>query len=253
MYSKRILTALLISLSSFAQADSVGIEVGAYQWTPDYKGTVSVDDGTTTANDLDINDDLGFTDNKHNIVWASFEHPVPFLPNFKLVSSQLDTSASSTLNRNITFGNESFSASEAITTQFDMSNVEYTLYYELLDNWINLDAGLTFRQYDGEVAVQSNTNTTVNEKEVLDFTIPLVYLKGRVDLPLTGFFVDGVINIIDYDGNSLSDTAFAVGYESEIGLGGKAGYRTFNMDVEESDFTSDLKFKGAYVSVFFHF
>jgi len=240
--------------SSLAQADMAGIEVGAYQWTPEYSGFIAVDNDAQTGTQLDIENDLGFTDEGHNIIWASVEHPVPFIPNFKLVSSDLEVAASSVLTRDIVFGGETYTANESVTTQIDMSNLEYTLYYELLDNWINLDAGLTFRQYDGIVTLNTDpAGSNLSESEVLDFTLPLIYLKGRVDLPLTGFFVDGEVNIISYDGDSISDTALSVGYESDIGLGGKAGYRTFSMEVEESNFVSDVEFSGAYVSVFFHF
>ena len=255
MIKKLSLLALAgLSFSSLVQADVAGIEVGAYQWTPDYSGVISVDDGSQQGTELNLENDLGFSEADHNIIWASLEHPIPFLPNFKLVSSDLDISASSVLTRDITFGGESFTANESVTTRVDMSNIEYTFYYELLDNWINLDAGLTLRQYDGIVSLRTDpTGSNISESEVLDFTIPLLYLKGRVDLPLTGFFVDAEINIISYKDDSLSDTAFSVGYESDFGLGGKAGYRTFSMEVEESNFSSDLDFSGAYVSVFFHF
>ncbi len=249
-----LIASASLLFSSFVQADAAGIEVGMYQWTPDYSGTISVDDDVLTGTELDIEDDLGFTDESHNILWASIEHPVPFLPNFKLVSSDLEISASAVLTRDIVFGGETYATNEAVDTLVDMSNIEYTFYYELLDNWINLDAGLTIRQYDGLLTLRTDpSSSNINESEDIDFTIPLFYLKGRVDLPLTGFFVDGEINIVNYDGNSLSDTAFSVGYESEIGLGAKAGYRTFSMEVDESDFNSDLEFKGAYLSVFFHF
>jgi outer membrane protein len=249
-----IATFISLSLSSLVQADTAGIELGGYQWTPDYTGNISVDDDSQIGDTLNLTNDLGFTDGSHNIVWASFEHPVPFLPNFKIISTDLDISTNSVLNRDITFGGQTYTANENVATQVDLSNTEYTLYYELLDNWINLDAGLTFRQYDGLISLKTDpTGSNISEKEELDFIIPLLYLKGRVDLPLTGFFVDGEVNILNYDGNSVSDTAFSVGYESDIGLGGKAGYRTFSMEVEESDFTSDIEFKGAYLSVFYHF
>jgi outer membrane protein len=253
---KKLSMAVLasLSLSGIAQADTIGFEVGGYQWTPDYTGTFSVDQGSQQGTELDIASDLGYTDNSNNVIWASLEHPVPLLPNFKIVSTSFDASSTSTLTRDISFGGETFSLNENVASQIDMSNTEYTFYYELLDNWINLDAGITLRQYDGVVSLKTDpAGSNISESEVLDFTIPLLYLKGRVDLPLTGFFVDGELNIISFQGNSLSDTAFSVGYESEIGLGAKAGYRTFSMVVDESDFVSDLDFSGAYLSVFFHF
>ena len=245
--------ASIVSIPT-ASADVAGFEVGGYQWTPDYTGTLASDSATVEGTDIDIQNDLGFTDDSHNILWASLEHPVPFMPNIKIVSSDLGTAASSTLTRELTFGGETYPVSEDVSTTFDMSNTEFTFYYEVLDNWINLDLGLTLRKYDGEVRLVSDpAGSNLNEFEELDFTIPLFYLKGRVDLPLTGFFVDGQINIISYDDDEVSDTEFSVGYESDIGLGAKAGYRTFTLEVLEDTFSGDLEFDGAYISVFYHF
>jgi len=253
---KKLSLAILasLSLSSIVQADVAGIEIGAYQWTPDYTGFVAVSDATNTGTQLNVVNDLGFSNGNHNIVWASIEHPIPLIPNIKVVSSKLDVGASSILSRDIVFNGQTYAANENVTTRIDMSNIEYTLYYELLDNWINLDAGLTLRKYNGSISLKTDpAGSNISENHVLDFTLPLLYVKGRADLPFTGFFVDGEINVINYNGDSLSDTAFSVGYESEFGLGGKAGYRTFSMVVDESNFQSDVDFSGAYVSMFFHF
>ncbi|PHS14803.1 MAG: hypothetical protein COA86_15535 [Kangiella sp.] len=255
MINKQTLVAIVgLTLAPFASADFAGVEVGAYQWTPDYTGSIASDSSGVTGTNINIQDDLGFVDDTHQVIWASVEHPLPFIPNFKVVSSDLSSTATNTLTESLDFEGQTFSVSEDVTTVIDMSNIEYTLYYEFLDNWINLDAGLTFRQYDGVVSLRTDPNgSNIDEHVSLNFTIPLLYLKGRVDLPFTGFFVDGTLNIISIDGNSLSDTEFSIGYESEIGLGAKAGFRTFTMDIDESGLLADVEFKGAYVSAFFHF
>ncbi len=246
MINKQTLVAIAgLMLAPFVSADMAGIEVGAYQWTPDYSGTVAADSSA-----INIEDDLGFKDDTHQIIWASIEHPLPLIPNFKVVSSDLSSSATIELSEPLDFGGKTFNDNDEVAAIIDMSNIEYTLYYELLDNWINLDGGLTFRQYDGFVSLDTEATSA---HQSLNFTIPLLYLKGRVDLPFTGFFVDGTVNIISLDGNSLSDTEFSVGYESEIGLGAKVGFRTFAMDVDESGLLADIEFKGAYISAFFHF
>lgn len=246
----KLITLVGLTMAGAAQADTAGIEVGGYRWSPDYTGVLASDGSTLPGTNIDVENDLGFGSDDHNIIWASLEHPVPFLPNFKIVSSDLATSATSTTG--VTFDFNGISYNEQVATTIDFSNVEYTFYYELLDNWINLDAGLTIRQYDGMVEIVGLT-TAQSAMEELDFTLPLLYIKGRIDLPLTGFFIDGDINIISYDGDKVSDVTFGVGYESDIGLGAKAGYRTFTLEVDEDGFTSDLDFKGAYISAFFHF
>ena len=75
-----------LMLSSNVLADMAGIEVGAYQWSPDYSGVLAVDDGSNEGTELNLEDDLGYADEDHNIIWASIEHPVPFIPNFKITS-----------------------------------------------------------------------------------------------------------------------------------------------------------------------
>ncbi len=249
-----LLAAAFVVFSPMTQADTIGFEIGGYRWMPNYSGQIAVDDGAQQGTQLDLEDDLGFDNENHNILWLALEHPVPFLPNLKIVSSDLDVSASSVLSRTITFGGSTFVANENVSTRIDFSNTEFTLYYELLDNWINLDAGVTLRKYNGKVVLNTDpAGSNISESEKLDFVIPLGYLKGRIDLPLTGLFVDGQINIISISGDSISDTEVSLGYETEIGFGAKAGYRIFNMDIDENDFVSDLEFSGAYVSLFYHF
>jgi len=249
-----LLAATLIAFSPLTQADTVGFEVGGYLWMPDYSGQIALDEGAQQGTTLDLEDDLGFTDDNNNVLWIALEHPVPVLPNLKLVSTDLDLSASSLLTRTVNFGGSTFLANENVSTRMDFSSIELTLYYELLDNWINLDAGVTLRQYNGRVSINTSpSGSNISENEKLDFVLPMGYLKGRVDLPLTGLFVDAQINIVSLSGNTVSDAEFSLGYETEVGFGAKAGYRTFSIDIDENDIVADLDFKGAYVSLFFHF
>jgi outer membrane protein len=248
---KPILTVAVVALaiSSPLRADFVGLQLGTSSWTPDYKGTVSLD-GNTAGTTIDIQDDLGFDDESHSDVWVKLEHPVPLIPNVRFVSSNMDASASSTLSSDINYGGTPFSANDNINTRFDMSNTELTLYYELLDNWINLDAGLTVRKYDGQSSISSSS---ASASEDLDFSVPLLYVDARVDLPFTGFFVDSTLNTISVDDNSISDINVSLGYESDFGLGARLGIRTLDLEVDEDDFAADLKFEGTYLNLFYHF
>lgn len=243
------ITVAALVISAPVQADFVGLQIGASSWTPDYEGSFALD-GASAGTTVDIEDDLGFDDESHSDVWVKVEHPVPLLPNLKFVSSNLDASASSTLSRNINYGDSSFNANADINSRFDMTNTELTLYYELLDNWINLDFGLTLRRYDGQSSISTNGTS---ESEDLDFSIPLLYLDARVDLPFTGFFVDSTLNTISVDDNSISDVNLSIGYESDFGLGARMGIRTLDLEFDESDLDVDLKFQGTYLNLFYHF
>ncbi len=238
----------LISVQT--QADTAGLQVGISSWTPDYSGSFKLDTSMTTGSVINIEDDLGFSDESHSVIWVEIEHPIPVLPNFRFTSSTLDASASSTLSQDIDYGDETFNNGTDIDTRFDMSNTELTLYYELLDNWINFDAGLTVRQYDGISRISSST---ASASEDLDFAVPLIYLDARIDLPFTGFFIDSTLNSISVDDNAITETLVSLGYESDFGLGGRLGYRSLELEFDEADLDVNLEFEGAYLNVFYHF
>jgi outer membrane protein len=245
-----LLAASSMFCASVTQADILGFEIGAYQWKPDYSGTFASSGGNELIDNIDLENDLGYSDESHNIIWFALEHPVPIIPNIKIVSSDLEASSDSNLSREIEFSGQRFTTD--VSSTFDLSNTEYTLYYEILDNWVNLDLGLTARVYDGEAKIAS-TEPEIEEVEEIDFTIPLLYAKARFDLPFTGFFVDAEVNIISFDGDSISDMALSIGYESDIGLGAKLGLRRFSLDVEDDDFVADIEMDGTYISAFYHF
>ncbi len=250
----KILLMVSLLLAPALQADTIGFEVGGYYWVVDHDGTLSSDSSESTGTTINMIDDLAHNEDSHNVFYAALEHPVPMLPNLKITSTDLLTSSASTLTRDVTFGGSTYSQDEDVASIIDMSNTEYTVYYELLDNWVNLDLGLSFRKYDGLISMETDpAGSAINELEDLDFTIPLLYVSARFDLPLTGFFIGTDLNIISYDDDSLSDAVLSLGYESDIGLGARAGYRIFSLEVIEDTFNSDLDFDGAFVSVYYHF
>lgn len=228
-------------LSTQVQADVAGFQVGTSSWQPDYSGTFA--NGTTA---IDIQTDLGFSDDSHSVIWLKLEHPVPVVPNFKITSNDLSATSSSTLTRDINYEGQDFLDTTVVNSQFDMTNTELTLYYELLDNWINLDMGLTLRQYDGQVSI----NNAVGD---LDFALPLLYIDLRIDLPMTGLFIDSTLNTISAGDNEVTETMIALGYESDFGLGGRLGIRTLDLAFDESNLIVDLEFEGAYLDLFYHF
>ncbi len=243
---RKIIPALITAtlLSTTASADMLGLYVGAGNWKPDFSGTAS-----NNSNDQMVIGDgnVDVREKGQTGFYIALEHPIPVLPNFMLAEQDMSSSGSGTFTGQ--FGDQTFSGD--VDTDFDLSHRDYTLYYEILDNWVNLDLGLTGRQFDGYVRVTDGTNTA---NEELDGTLPMLYGKARFDLPLTGLSASVKINYISASGNTISDTSLIIGYESEIGLGIEGGIRTFNMELEDEDnFNTDMKFDGVFVNATFHF
>jgi outer membrane protein len=235
----------LSALAPAAFADTVfGIYAGAGQWTSDYSGKAG--NPAVTA------EDLGFTDSDNSFFYVAIEHPVPLLPNIKLLHQEIQSSQSARLDQTFGLGDTNFSASTELSSDFDLSSNEATLYYEILDNWVNLDLGVTFRQYDGYLKAESNTES---ENVDVDVAIPLVYGKFQFDLPLSGLSVAVEANMIKYQENQLMDYNAKLAYlfDSVLDLGVEAGYRKLSLKVDDDDIQTNLDLDGPYVGAMLHF
>jgi len=248
---KRLLLASAITACTFstAHADTVfGVYFGAYTWQADYTGDIT---DTNADQTVDLEDDLGFSDEDTNVFYIAIEHPVPILPNVRLQQTTLNQSAHGRLTRDFTLDDVDFFTDQAVAAKLDLTHTDLTLYYEILDNWVNLDVGLTARKFDGKIAmVSANANASVD----IDQTLPMLYIAAQFDLPLTGLSaaIDG--NAIAYSGNSLIDINGFIQYELPIGLGVRGGYRRFTLELDDvNDINSDLTLDGYYAALTFHF
>jgi len=242
-----VASALLFSTSS--HADVVGFSIGAAYWAPNLSGNFN----STGDLQIDLSDDLGIDDPSSSSLVLSLEHPIPLLPNIRYQGFNLDSSGTNTLTSSITFNGQTYSAGETVRSSFDLSHDDIYLYYEVMDNWLNLDIGLDLKLFDGEVSTVGSTNTTPSSIKI-DETIPLIYLSARIDLPLTGFYVGADFSGLSVNDSSAVDTTIKVGYESGIGLGIEGGYKTFSLNLDDvNDFDSDLEYNGAFINGYFHF
>lgn len=239
-----VLTAFCaLSLSSPLSADFVGLNIGAKHWTPDISGSFSSEGDST----IRLEDDLGYNDYNATSLNISFEHPVSMLPNVKYSGSNLDASSSS--NTSVTFNGQPYSGN--VESNLDLSHNDIVLYYELLDNWINIDLGLDLKKFDGKVSISDGANTDSID---VDETIPMLYLAARFDLPLTGFYVGANIQQLSIGDNSSEDSSLMIGYESKVGLGIEGGFKTFSIDLEDAnDLNTNLEYDGLFLNGYLHF
>ncbi|MEZ5505465.1 MAG: TIGR04219 family outer membrane beta-barrel protein [Gammaproteobacteria bacterium] len=240
--------------SSAATADTLlGIYAGAGSIDFDTSGTFRdlQDEGT----EIDLEDDLGLSGDTGNYYYLALEHGIPVLPNIKLARTELDESSRYALSREITFDGITFPANATVISDMDLSHTDLTFYYEVMDNWLNLDLGFTARKFDGGFQSQaSQGGTTVTASIDLDFTAPLLYAKAQIDLPLTGLYVGADVNWIGYSGSSFHDVWARVGYVFGFGLGVEAGYRQLKLDVDDiDDLEANVTVDGNYIAATFHF
>lgn len=252
---KTLLAAAACSLAipTTASADFLGFFIGGGTYNAEFSGTFNSAD---TRREIDLEDDLGLDDDTATFFYVAFEHPVPVLPNIKLVRTEMDQESTSTLTEEIEFNNKTYSADAEVESKIDLSHTDVTLYYELLDNWVNFDLGLTVRQFDGELAItgtEATSGITETAQEDVDFPVPLLYGKAQFDLPLTGLYAAVEGNWIGFGGNVFFDATGKVGYETSIGFGVEGGMRSITLEIDEDDLEADMDFTGLYLAAHYHF
>ncbi len=230
--------ALLMS-SSVAMADVVGFGASVSYWDSDLSG-----EAANKSDVVDLENDLNLDSDSNANLTAYVEHPVPVLPNVRLNYTQIELDGRGELSTSF----DGIPVSADVSSEFELTQFDVTLYYEVLDNWANVDLGLTGRNLDGELIVRDQTGTGQVSETEISGVIPMGYVAGRFDLPFTGLSVGGDLNIISYSGDSISDINGYVQYEVAL-LQLKAGYRQFSIDYEDSDDRLDVDIDGPFASV----
>ena len=238
-----VLLSLCATFALSASADTVGFEVGAAYW-----GAKTSGDFNYKGDTIDLEKDLGYGDKNTNFIWASFEHPVPIIPNLKIQHTSFDESQ--TTNTNKVFDGKTYSG--VVNSSIKLNQTDFILYYELLDNWINLDFGVNAKYLNASVSMDS-AGVSASTKD-LNYVVPMLYAKAKFELPLSGLSVESDISYISYDSSAFYDIKGGVSYETTFGLGATAGYRAEKLKLDDlSDVYSDVNIKGFYAGLFYHF
>ena len=201
-------------LSSFLFADFIGFGIGGGVQLNGLDGTASYK-GNSRSFDSE--------DNADNYFWAYAEHPIPLLPNVKLRYQKTSEE------------------------DFELTQFDTTLYYELLSNIVSVDFGLKLKL--AELTIDSDDGSLI---------LPMAYVGAKFSPP----FIDGQIvadfSILSYDGSEIRDISIALQYDLSgllgFDLGFEVGYRSQNIEIDDiSDINADLELSGAFTSIYFNF
>ena len=239
--NKKLIAASLLAVAPMAaQADILGAHAGAYVWQQKWSGDVRANGDT-----LDVEKDLGYDDDSGSSFYVALEHPIIFIPELRLQRTELEISERNDFQRQVNFAGATFNVNDTVDSTTDLGHTDATFYYEILDNWLNLDVGLTARIFDGEVRLKTNNDQGQID---VDPVIPMAYVQARFDLPFTGLYGSVLGNVLSIDDNSVTDTTINLGYEVGV-LGFELGYRNFDVDLEDNDERAKVNVDGYFLGV----
>lgn len=223
---KKALLTLCAGSVMASASTLLGFGIEADYYSPEAKGDFRyTDNGVTSATHFNGDNDSQYQ------VGLYLEHPVPMLPNLRADFTP----------------ETSFTGTDSIagTNTVKFSQIDTTLYYELLDNVVDLDIGLTGKYVKGDVS------GTVNQS--FNVIIPMVYVAAGVKIPALPVRLDADLKYVGYSGNSVSDMRIKAAWNVFAGLEAVAGYRYESLKLDENDIYSTLKIQGPFIGVGYRF
>ena len=225
--------------SGAAEADFVGFDIGASQFSPARSNS--------DTSGIDLVDDLDSESSRPSSMILILEHPISALPNLRYSGSTFDSDSYGSSRQVATPVNKS-------RTSFDLAHDDIVLYYQLSGTRLDLDLGVDLKRIDGEVSF----NDTEDSRLAVDETIPLFYLSARYDLSDSGFYVGANINAdiinLGLSNSSAQDSTIMLGYDTGSGLGIEGGFKYFSLQLENDyEQDSNLEYDGLYLNGYYNF
>ena len=262
MIKKLALASLFASGTLYA--DTIGGEVsfGIYSHSP--SGTASYTlPYAPLGTAIDLENDFGWSNTQDIMLKAYFELPVPLMPNVKFAYSNLNQDGTGNV---ADFSWGIISGDGDIETELALQMYDATAYYELLDNVVELDAGLTMRYLNGDIAVTPNASFNFgpfsspsiglpSEVVDIDMWIPMLYGKARFNVPNMDLSLQLEANVIGYQETTFYDYELSARYTFSMGLGLEMGYKSMHLDSEDlaDGLVVDMDFSGPYASIVWDF
>lgn len=264
--------------------NDIGLYLGSQIWQSDASGTFGE---KSSIVDFNLNKQQQIND------FIAVEHHLPLLPNVRISSTSLDTTGKNTLTHEFNFAGETFATGDSINASFNVSYVDYTLYYGLFNNPLfSFDLGLTARDFNGAVTIKGPTitegtepdrngwhescydengelkgdcspgsgssSTAPTSKIKTDEIEPMLYVATNISLPLPNLsiFAQGDFSFVD--DHSISDYQAGLHYglinNNAVNLNLSLGYRAVKIEFEDfNNLYTNLEFKGAFVGIIAHF
>jgi outer membrane protein len=233
----------VLTLSSTAMADFASVSVGAGTWQETPSGGFYK---TGDPLEVSVENQLFWQEENQNYLFAKIEHPVPLIPNIRVMRTTLDQNGSGSAT--FTLNGVSISGTVNNVTSFEQTDV--TAYWEILDNVVSLDLGLNAKLIDLSYTVTDGSNTSSDSVKT---TIPMVYALVGFS-PMPGLLINAEGSAINYSGSTFSDYVLKVSYTTDYLLGVEAGYRNQTYKLDDIDgYFGELKFKGPFAGVYLKF
>lgn len=160
----KLLSATLLLTPLTATADFMWLYIGGGSWQATPAGNV----GRT---DIALDSTLNLDQEANQFAYIAIEHPIPVLPNLRVQHSEMTWTGNALITAGTDLNGTPFTSTQQADIALDLTHTDATLYYEVFDNIVNLDLGITARLFDDEASL---IGTEQQESMDLEAKAPLL-------------------------------------------------------------------------------
>ena len=236
-----VFLALLLPIASHA----VGFEVAVSGWLPSPQGEISYNP-ITDDDVIDIEDDLGYEDDRH--VSGRVKLEIPIIPNIYLMATPLNFDEPGSKEQEFDFGDTTFSAGIDFESTLTLNMYDIGLYYdvpflELASAGIfSVELGLNARIFDTAVSIEQGI---LKETEDYIAACPLGYIGLRAS-PIDSLAFEAEARGVSYSDITVLSTIGRVKLSPFGPFFVAGGYRYELLDIEIEDVAVDIQFNGPF-------
>ena len=251
MYKITIMIAIILFATPVWADEMISFKAGYLVLGPE--GKFAVTNGGLTGTKVDLETDLSFDDSDDLLVEAALQ-----LDAFRLSASYLpiELSGHGMLIRDIIFSGETYTVGSTVDSdvKLDIYDVGLAWYFINLDDLpIRLQAGfeVAMKYVNAEVSMIDQISGLSTRESVI---APIPTIGARCRLALGDWLgLVGRIGYLEYNNNKFLDADIQVEFSPLPLLGFFAGYRHFDLEVDESGIFIDAMFNGPYAGVLVRF
>lgn len=250
-----LLVAFLCMLTYPATSFAIGVEFSVGGWYQQPDGTLSFDK-TTNADDLDLENDLGYDDKWQPTARLKIDMP-SLIPNLYLMYTKMKWSGKGSKDVDFSFGGENFLGNVDFNSELKMDHLDVGFYYGIpgvetaTADVLNIDLGLNFRLLDFRAEIEQKD---IDEKESESYFLPIPMLYAGMQIePINWIALDLEGRGVYYSNNHYVSLIARLKVKpfGPLFIGG--GYRYDNIKIDYKDVDVDANFKGPFAEAGFEF
>lgn len=229
-------TILTAVFSSHLQSkELLGIRGSVEYWNATMQGSVQSGDVVTTDETLPATAfspfEMGINEDAYISYAIELRHKFPALPRVIYKKQPLKGEGNATAARDINFIDTAITSGSTTQSDIDLSHTDITLYYPVINSWLDMDIGITQRDIDGKITVDalvlpeeddtgggtgggtgSTAPTAANPNTAVSKNLSLVYLDSSVAIPSTDVRFHYLVHYTNSGSTHYSDVSLHINY-----------------------------------------